>query len=249
MLACGPTAILGHRSATYFWEMLPYPANLDRISVIVTNRHIRSKPGIRVHRAIALPRRDYMIRDGIPVTAPARTILDLASVAPEAEVERAIAEGYAKRILSERQLIDQLERNAGRPGARLLRELLEVDGGVAPTRSEAERRMLRLIDAAGLPRPRVNVRVGGYEVDSLWPDRRLVVEVDGFRFHSSRRDFERDRARDADLAALGYTVIRVTWRQLVRRPEAAAARLAGALAMRAGTATTPPLEGTAGDGE
>ncbi|HSI79214.1 MAG TPA: type IV toxin-antitoxin system AbiEi family antitoxin domain-containing protein [Solirubrobacterales bacterium] len=247
--ACGPTAILGHRSAACFWEMLPYPADFDRVSVIVTNRNIRSKPGIAVHRSTSLARRDYVLRDGIPVTTPPRTILDLASVAPEAEVERAIAEGYAKRILSERQLIDQLERNAGRPGVRLLRELLEVDGGVTPTRSEAERRMLAVLRAADVPLPEVNARLDRYEVDFLWRDHRLVLEVDGFATHSSRASFEADRVRDARLAAFGYAVIRVTWRQLVRRPEAFAARLAAALAVRAGIATTAPLAGTATGGE
>jgi very-short-patch-repair endonuclease len=74
-----------------------------------------------------------------------------------------------------------------------------------------------------------NVRVGGYEVDALWPAERLIVEVDGFAFHSARSSFESDRKRDAELTAAGYRVIRVTWRQLVEEPEAVVARLARAL--------------------
>jgi very-short-patch-repair endonuclease len=92
--------------------------------------------------------------------------------------------------------------------------------------------MLRLVRAAELPIPRVNSRLGRYEVDFLWPERRFVVEVDGFQFHSLRSRFERDRARDAALAAAGYTVVRVTWRQLADAPEAVAARIAAALAVR-----------------
>jgi very-short-patch-repair endonuclease len=106
-------------------------------------------------------------------------------------------------------------------------------GNPAFTRSEAERRLLALIRAAGLPPPRTNVHVGPYEVDFLWPAHRLVVEVDGFAFHSSRAAFERDRRRDADLQARGLRVTRVTWRQLEREPHAVVARLAAALALRA----------------
>jgi very-short-patch-repair endonuclease len=102
----------------------------------------------------------------------------------------------------------------------------------APTRSEAERRLLQLIRSADLAPPEVNVRLGRYEVDFRWRDERLVVEVDGFAYHANRRAFERDRRRDATLAASGYTVLRVTWRQLVDSPEAVIARIAATLAVR-----------------
>jgi very-short-patch-repair endonuclease len=101
------------------------------------------------------------------------------------------------------------------------------------TRSEAERRLLTLIERAALPRPRTNTRVGRYEVDALWPETRLIVEVDGFAFHGTRAAFERDRRRDADLTAMGFRVVRVTWRQLVDEPHLVVARLAGALARAA----------------
>lgn len=104
------------------------------------------------------------------------------------------------------------------------------DGGRPEmTRSEAERRFLALIRAARLPTPRTNVRVGRHEVDFVWPAERLIVEVDGFRYHGSRHAFERDRARDTDLAALGYTVVRVTWRQITEESHALIARIARAL--------------------
>ncbi len=89
--------------------------------------------------------------------------------------------------------------------------------------------MLALVRAARLPMPDVNVRVGPIEVDFLWREERLVVEVDGFRFHSSRAAFERDRRRDAELQAGGLRVMRVTWRQLTREREATLARIARAL--------------------
>ena len=99
-----------------------------------------------------------------------------------------------------------------------------------PTRSEAERRLLRLVERARLPRPETNARLAGYEVDALWRLQRLIVEVDGYAFHGGREAFEQDRRRDADLMVAGHRVLRVTWRQLTREPEAVAARLAVTLA-------------------
>ena len=102
----------------------------------------------------------------------------------------------------------------------------------AYTRSEAERRLLELIRAARLPLPRTNARVGPYEVDFLWPDASLVVEVDGFAFHSTRAAFERDRRRDAELHRAGLHVLRVTWRQIEDEPEALVASVAVAYGQR-----------------
>ena len=90
--------------------------------------------------------------------------------------------------------------------------------------------MLELIRAAGLPPPEVNARVCGYEVDFLWRRQRLVVEIDGYAFHSSRSAFERDRAKGAALLAAGFQVMRVTWLQMEREPYVVVAHLAQALA-------------------
>jgi very-short-patch-repair endonuclease len=100
------------------------------------------------------------------------------------------------------------------------------------TRSEAERRLVSLVRAAGLPAPEHNVRIDGLEVDLFWRDHALVIEVDGFAYHSGRAAFERDRSRDARLTALGIAVMRITWRQLVHEPHAVVARLAQALVRR-----------------
>jgi very-short-patch-repair endonuclease len=158
----------------------------------------------------------------VPLTSPERTLLDLAATTDPRTLERAVHQARSSERLQE-----AIERHAGRPGAAALQALLD-----APlTRSEAERRLLHLIRAAGLPPPRTNVRIGRFEVDALGPAERLVVEIDGFAFHGSRAAFERDRARDAELQALGYRVMRITWRQLERGPHAVVARLAAALAI------------------
>lgn len=90
--------------------------------------------------------------------------------------------------------------------------------------------MLELIRAARLPHPAVNAQLGDWEVDFLWSRHRLVVETDGYAFHSSRRAFERDRRKDQELQAAGYRVVRFTWRQIADEPEALIATLATTLA-------------------
>jgi very-short-patch-repair endonuclease len=232
LLACGRGAVVSHLSAANLLKLLPYPANTRPVEITLPGRQIARRPGIRVHRVKALGEQDVRAVDGIPVTSPARTLLDLAVVVSTSELERALAEAQVRRLVRRGDLRDQLERNPGRSGVRALRRAVEVPGGPAATRSEAERRLLRLVRAAELPVPRVNARLRGHEVDFLWTEQRLVAEVDGYAYHANRRAFERDRERDARLAAAGYAVLRLTWRQLVSEPEAVVARLATALAMR-----------------
>ncbi len=224
VLACGRGAVLSHRSAASLWRLVPNAATT--IDITVVGRKCASRRGIRVHCVAALGWRDVRKLGGIPVTAPARTILDLAAVVTPRELERAVAEGYTRRLAPRNQLLSLLARVGARPGVGALRALLDADRGPSLTRSEAEERLLALIRAAELPAPELNVRVGPHEVDFLWRGQKVIVEVDGFRFHSSRAAFERDRKRDADLAARGFRVVRVTWRQIVDRPEAVIARIA-----------------------
>jgi very-short-patch-repair endonuclease len=232
VLACGPAAVVSHLSAANLWQLLPCPAKPRPVDVTVQSRQRARRAGIRIHCVESLDRRDTKTLRGIPTTTPARTLLDLASQLPPYLLERTIAEAQVRRLVRERDLLDQLYRNQGRRGTRTLRRVLDVDGGPAFTRSKAERRLLKLVRAAHVPVPETNAQLSGYEVDFLWREHRLVVEFDSFQFHSPRARFERDRERDAVLAAEGYTVIRVTWRQLVDAPEAIAARIAAALAVR-----------------
>ena len=164
------------------------------------------------------------------MTAPARTLLDLATVATPRELERAFGEAVTQRLTSPASLVAAVDVAQGHRGVRRVRSLLASEEEPALTRSEAEERFLALLREADLPPPAVNAHVSGHVVDFVWHDRRVVVEVDGFRFHSTRFAFERDRRRDAELSAAGYRVLRVTWRQLRDEPLAVIARLAGALA-------------------
>jgi very-short-patch-repair endonuclease len=160
---------------------------------------------------------------GLTLTDPARTLHDLAALGGVDELARAVDEAQVRRLVTTRQL----QPRSGARGAALLRAIL--DAGPTPTRSHAERRLVTLLRQAGLPRPETNVRLGPYEVDALWRDHRLIVEVDGFASHGTRAAFERDRRRDAELSAASYRIIRVTWRQLADQPLELAARLGAAL--------------------
>jgi very-short-patch-repair endonuclease len=228
VLACGPNAYVSHTAAAFLHELLSHPAQPAPVHVTVAERDCGRRPGIEVHRVQHLPPDEIGRLDGIPLTSPARTLIDLSATS-HAGLEQALAEAQVRRLVTAVQL---LQRAEGRSGAKRLRRLVGSQHGPALTRSEAERRMLTLIRKAALPSPKTNAQLNGYEVDFLWSESKLVVEVDGFAFHSTRAAFERDRARDAALVAAGYAVVRVTWRQLVEQPEAVVARVAAAIATR-----------------
>jgi very-short-patch-repair endonuclease len=160
-------------------------------------------------------------------------MLDLAAYLPIRELEQAVAKAERTYAGTRRRLAALLARYPGRAGTPKLRELLGDSRRPALARSEAEERFLELVRRAGLPEPESNVPLHGYELDFLWRDERLVVEIDGFAFHTGRAAFEADRRRDADLAARGIHVVRVTWLQVTQEPEATLVRLAQALAERA----------------
>jgi very-short-patch-repair endonuclease len=230
VLACGEFAVLSHRSAAAAWQLAPDDEQEVHVSVIEGRR--RRRPGIRSHwSSLAAEHVSYVRR--IPVTSPERTLLDLATDAPSLLLERAIEEARRRQLVTNTSLGALMERARGSAGMPALRTALDREHGPAFTRSAAEERLVELIRAAGLPPPEHNIRVGPYELDVVWRDAMLAVEIDGFAYHSSRQAFERDRHRDATLAAAGWTVIRVTWRQLTNEPEAVIARLAAALARAA----------------
>jgi very-short-patch-repair endonuclease len=220
VLACGTRALLSHHSAAAVWGFRP--AHEGDPHVTVQGRDVR--PGrINVHRTTEPL--TAALRHRLPLTTPARTLLDLAALLPQRDLDRAVEQAQILRLADRATLL----RCPSRRGIRALHQSLEHEPQL--TRSEAEHRLLALIRAASLPPPRTNVRIHGHEVDLIWPRQRLIVEVDGFAFHSSRTAFERDRRRDAELQARGYRVVRLTWRQIVREPEAVVARVATLLAI------------------
>lgn len=230
LLVCGDGAVLSHASAGRLWHLLPRRLDAAPIDVTVVARNPGPKRGIRLHRISTLRAADVRSLERLALTAPARTMLDLAPGSGRDDLECRLAEALARRLLRRADLLAAVEAYPRHPGAARLLSCLDAGSGPALTRSEAERKLLALIRRAELPTPEANARLFGYEVDFLWRSEQVVVEVDGFRFHSSRQSFESDRVRDVELAARGFRVLRVTWRELTERPERFLARLARTLA-------------------
>lgn len=162
---------------------------------------------------------EHGVVDGIPVTGVSRTLLDLAAAVDRRQLERALNEAEVLRLSDSLSLPDLLERYPRRRGAATLRAILADDRALSgPTRNDFEERFAVLLADHGLPKPRCNadlvVRGRHFNVDCLWPERRLIVELDGGAVHRTAQAFEADRKRDRVLAAEGWQVIRVTWRQL-----------------------------------
>lgn len=229
LLACGETAVLSHHTSADLQRLLGGGDGRERIEVSVLRGHRELGRGVRIHRVSRLAADETTVHEGMPITTAARTILDLAPTFDEAGLERLIARAERLRLTDCAELSRLLARHPRRQGRRMLLAVLSHAGGPALTRSEAESRFLALVRRARLRAPSTNQNVLGYEVDFVWHHERLIAEVDGFEHHSSRRSFEADRSRDADLTGQGYRVIRLTWRQLTAEPEASIVRVARAL--------------------
>lgn len=229
VLACGQGAAVSHRSAALVWHLLPASDRPDIDVTVLTGKGRRA--GLQIHKSRRLSPQDVRHLRGLPVTAPWRTLVDLADTGTDRELERATHEAITRRLLNARRLRAELDQYRGRRGISRLKKLLEDDDPSTLTRSEAEERFLTLVRSAGLQAPEVNVLVHGHEVDFLWREQGVVVEVDGFQFHSTREAFERDRRRDADLQSAGLRVLRVTWRQIVDESYATLARVVRGLGL------------------
>lgn len=229
VVACGPGSVISHQSAGHLWEILPGGKGVgDGRATISAPRRIR-RIGITSRYRPGLRRSEITEVDRIPVTTPLRTLVDLSGVLGPRQLNRSAARAERLGLLESSALAVLIHGHRGRVGAPTLRAALGSDCGPTFTRSNAEERFLELIRAGNLPLPRVNAQLLAYEVDFYWPEQRLVVEVDGFEYHRSRRAFEGDRERDRTLVAAGFQVIRLTWRQITETGPAALVSVAQAL--------------------
>jgi very-short-patch-repair endonuclease len=229
VLACGDGAVLSHRSAAALWGIRSTRA--ERVEVAVPSlAGRRRRARLLVRRLSHLPASEVTRHDRIPVTTPARTLLDLAAILARPELERVVDESERLGLFALRAVEAVLARSSGRPGTRSLAEMLAHWREPPLTRSELERRFLALCRRHDLPRPLVNQVVGPYEVDFVWPDAGLIVEVDGFQYHGTRTAFETDRARDVELKLMGYEVMRFTHRQITGGQQSVATALQALLA-------------------
>lgn len=236
VLACGPGAVLSHWHAGGLLDLTPTPPVSASIHIRVPpGRTPARRPGIRVHTSAVLSLVDVTTVDSVPVTAAARTLCDLAAVADSRTLERAVARAARNGLITSDEIDGLVEQRRGRLGGPLLRAVVQREGRPAFTRSEVEDSFLDLIRGTGLAPPRVNVVLHGREVDFLWEYEGVVVEIDGFAYHSSRRSFASDRRRDGRFMARGIRVLRFTWEQVVHEPKATLVTLAQALAQTGDT--------------
>jgi very-short-patch-repair endonuclease len=219
VMACGPGAVLSHASAAALWN---YAGRVKR-------------SGVRVHRSGRLSPDEITVHERIPLTTVARTLLDLADVLPAQALKRAVNEEEYLRLLDMTSLIAAVQNNPGRRGAKLPRA---AQGPPDLTQSDLEQRFLELVARHGLPRPHVNTRIAGYEVDFAWPDAALIVETDGFAAHGTRKAFVADRLRDRRLRRAGFEVVRLTSDDLAYEAEIVAD--VEALLSRSRVSSKPP---------
>jgi very-short-patch-repair endonuclease len=232
LLSLAPGAVLSHRSAAALWGF-GNPDPRQTVDVTVPRHGPRRRDAVQIHRTEYLDRRDVCRRSNLALTCPARTLIDFAVDAAGTELTHAFGEARAKRRVNDRELHAALSRlPSNHRGAAIVRSLILDEGGTYD-RSVAEQLMRRHLRSAALPQPVANVMLHGYLVDFLWPDVKVIVEVDGYATHGNRRAFENDRRRDQVHAAAGYVVVRITWVQLQREALAVVAVIAQAIARRA----------------
>ena len=208
VLACGVGAVLSHLTAAALWELRRVGSGAIHVTVPGHGGR-QQRAGIRLHRSVTLTAAETTTVRGLPVTTPARTIIDLASTVGAEELERIVDEADA------RHLVDFSDLRAANSAS--LQAVLRAYAP-APTRSELERTFLRLCRDHGIERPEVNAIIDGYLVDFVWRERKLIVEVDGYAYHRAPSRFERDREQDVTLATKGWQTRRFTWRQIESRP-------------------------------
>jgi very-short-patch-repair endonuclease len=225
-LAGGFNAAVSHRSATYLYKLLPYPAQPGPVHITVPQRHRVGDDNLVIHETSTLEPHEVREVEGIPVISPVRTLIDFAGTGcTDYELESAVAEAFALRLTNRAALLRAVRKTGRRRGVSRLRALLDGGRGPKRTRSGPERRLLSLLRNAGLPEPLTNHKIGPWEVDFFWPAQSFVVEVDAYSTHSSPFAFERDRRKDAELSDHGLAVLRVTRVQLRDEPEQVIARL------------------------
>jgi very-short-patch-repair endonuclease len=223
VLACGPGAVLSHDSAASLWG---FGDKHWKGPIHVTVPRDCRRRGIKIHRT-TLARANVTMHHGIRVTRAARTLLDVAPEWDRRRLTRGVNDALLSNYLYESQLSDILDRCLRHKGAKAL-------AAVDPNRSRSdfEDDFTPFARRFGLPKPQINARVNGREVDALFPEHRLIVELDGWGTHRTRYAFEDDRERDAEMLKNGLATVRITKERLIGEPEREAARLLAILKTR-----------------
>jgi very-short-patch-repair endonuclease len=213
VLTCGPAAALSHWDAAVHWKIRRDWRGPIHVSVPAPADP--RPPGVVVHRRAPF---ESTIRAAVPVTTPACTLVDLATLLDPKQLEAAINEADKLDLIDSEALRGAVGRMGGRRGTPAVRQLLDR-GTFTLTDSELERRFLPIARRAGLPQPRTGATVNGFKVDFHWPRLGLVVETDGLRYHRTPAEQARDRRRDQAHTAAGLTQLRFTHAQVVFEAE------------------------------
>jgi hypothetical protein len=220
--AAGEGAGLSHLCCAALWEVREL--RTDFVDVVAPKRRQPSGP-LRVHVSRTLIPSDITIRKGIPVTTIARMCVDLTDVLTPHQLANVMHEADYRKLLSLAQLGEAMDRGKGRPNLHRLEKALALNaGGSAGTKSPHEDAFLALLESVGIAEPLVNTQLLGEEVDCHWPERKLVVEVDG-RGHGRPRTKRDDAIRDKVLHEAGWQVLRFSGQDIERRPHDVLARL------------------------
>jgi very-short-patch-repair endonuclease len=203
-LAGGEGAVVSHRAAGAFWEMPGF--HHGPIELTIPRKRER-RHGHVVHRPRRLDAVDVRTVDAIPVTKPARTLIDLATCVARDVLEEALDDALRRRLVS----LNALRSRMQELGARKVLTQLVDERRHGVTESKLETRVLRALLAAKLPRPVVQHPVGRYRIDLAYLDHRIAIECDGFKYHSGRQAFDADRLRRNALTDQGWTVLHATW--------------------------------------
>jgi very-short-patch-repair endonuclease len=229
LLACGERAFLSHHTAAFIWGMRkPHPYDID---VTLVGRYVRSRKGLRAHHVDAVDRAELRHHQGLWLSSPARALLEIAAGLPIIALRQALGEGIEHRRLGPSDIDEVLERHPHARGAARLATVIGEDDATAITRSRAEKAFLKLIRDAGLPRPVPNTSLGRYVPDFTWPEHKLIVEIDSYRFHAGPASFQTDREKDLFYRAAGFDVLRFTRHQVVNEPAMVLAMVAQTLAL------------------
>jgi very-short-patch-repair endonuclease len=226
-------AVASHVSAAYLWGLFRSPP--ARIDVTAPTRR-RAQRDLRVHFSSILAEQDRGSREGVPVTSPARTLLDLAIRSHPEQVARWLERCEELGIFDLDAFEGVLRRAGGHRGRGRLGQALEIYRPRAEDpvvlRSRYERCFRQLLRKADLQPPAMNFNVAGYELDAYWPELRFAVEIDAFATHGSPAAFERDRLRQEDLKLQGIEMVRITGVRLEREGAAVVKRLRALLWQR-----------------
>jgi very-short-patch-repair endonuclease/predicted transcriptional regulator of viral defense system len=238
VLACGENAVPSHAAAGALWGLRRSAATTTDVTLPGSGGR-RRKAGIRIHRARSIHATTH---EGIPVTTPERTIVDLAATLRRRPLERVLDQAENTRLTDVPSLLALAKSQAGHRGAgKLITALTDHQPGTTLTKSELEERFLKLCRDANLPKPIVNDYVEALEADFIFDAQRILVETDSWRHHRTREAFESDRRRDAIHAAAGWRTLRFTHRQIAHDPATVIRALTPALTR---PASSPPSSDT-----